>query len=64
MYHEMVEAGMRSIAVPEPCYYHEAHAGLRNLEKTKTDTNEQTRKEVFTKQWGSPVPWKDAIVEL
>lgn len=64
MYHEMVEAGMRSLAVPEPCYYHEAHAGLRNLAKTDTDTHEQTRRDVFTERWGKPVPWKDAIIEL
>lgn len=51
-YQEMKRNGLESYAVIRPLYFHDAHAGTRELRKNNTPTLEKERMEAFFKQFG------------
>jgi len=51
-YHEMKSKGLESYFITKPLYYHDAHAGKRELDKLKIDTNEPARRKAFEDKWG------------
>lgn len=57
-YHEMKEKGLESYFITQPLYYHDAHAGHRELNKENTPTREDERREFFHKKFGK-VDWMD-----
>lgn len=63
LYHEMKEAGMVSLAVDKPIYYHFAHSGIRELIKDGIDyeANAMERKAVFEKRWGKGSGWSETV---
>lgn len=63
MYHEIKEAGLVSLSVDKPIYYHYAHSGIRELTKDGIDyeKNMLERKAVFEKRWGKKSGWADTL---
>jgi GT2 family glycosyltransferase len=51
-YREMKEKGLESYFVTKPLYFHDAHAGKRELNKSNTPTMEKERAEAYFKKWG------------
>jgi hypothetical protein len=62
-YWEMKEKGLESYFITRPLYYHDAHAGHRELAKLKQDTLEKERMEAFHKEFGE-VDWMDRSLEI
>jgi len=62
-YHEMKEKGLESYFVTEPLYYHDAHAGKRELAKANVPTLEAERREAFIKRFGE-VTWQDTGIRI
>jgi glycosyltransferase involved in cell wall biosynthesis len=57
-YWEMRENGLESYFITDPLYYHDAHAGKRELSKSNTPTMEKERMESFHRRFGN-VDWMD-----
>ena len=51
-YREMQEKGLQSYFILKPLYFHDAHAGKRELRKSNTPTMEKERAEAYFKKWG------------
>lgn len=62
-YWEMKEKGLESYFVTRPLYYHDAHAGKRELEKLGLPTMEKERMDYFHKKYGN-VNWMDKAFEI
>lgn len=62
-YHEMKEKGLESYFVTKPLYYHDAHAGKRELAKVGAPTLEAERREAFIKRFGE-VTWQDTGIRI
>ncbi len=62
-YWEMKEKGLESYFITKPLYYHDAHAGKRELEKAGLPTLEQERREAFVKRFGE-VDWLDRAIHI
>lgn len=62
-YHEMKEKGLESYFVTKPLYYHDAHAGKRELAKVGAPTLEAERREAFIKRFGK-VTWQDTGIKI
>ena len=62
-YHEMKEKGFESYFVTKPLYYHDAHAGKRELAKVGAPTLEAERREAFIKKFGE-VTWQDKSFKI
>lgn len=60
-YHEMKEQGYVSLAVDKPLYYHEAHTGIKELNKANLSTKFKERKKVFDKKWGKNSQWSEYL---
>jgi glycosyltransferase involved in cell wall biosynthesis len=54
---EMKRRGFTSLACSCPIYYHEAHGGIRELNRAKKDTKMKERKKIFEKRWGKDSDW-------
>lgn len=52
LYRHMLEGGYKSYYVDKVLYYHEAHAGNRNLKALGIDNKNKERKELFNAIWG------------
>jgi glycosyltransferase involved in cell wall biosynthesis len=63
-YHEMKESGLESFFIQYPLYFHDAHAGKRELNKAKADMREEERKKAFNDKWGSNWQEKEMQIEL
>lgn len=62
-YHEMKEKGLESYFITKPLYYHDAHAGHRELKKLNQSTLEPERREAFEKRFGK-VDWMDKPITI
>lgn len=62
-YHEMKEKGLESYFMISPLYYHDAHAGKRELDKINMPTLETERRNLFHKRFGE-VDWMDRPFSL
>jgi glycosyltransferase involved in cell wall biosynthesis len=51
-YQDMLAADFKSYYVDDVLYYHEAHAGNRNLKAKGVDNKNKERLELFQKRWG------------
>jgi glycosyltransferase involved in cell wall biosynthesis len=63
-YHEMKEKELESYYITEPLYFHDAHAGKRELTKANQDFRESERKEAFEKKYGKAWMDKQLNIEL
>ena len=61
LHKEMEELGYVSLACSLPTYYHDAHGGLRELDRTKTDMKFKERTKIFEKRWGKKNDWADIL---
>lgn len=57
-YQEMKEKGLDSYFITRPIYYHNAHAGHRELERLNQPTLEDERREAFHRRFGE-IDWLD-----
>jgi glycosyltransferase involved in cell wall biosynthesis len=55
-YHEMKEKGLKSYFINTISYYHEAHSGQRQLDKSKVDDKKKLREDKFIERFGK-VDW-------
>ena len=62
-YHEMKRNGLESYFITKPLYYHDAHAGKRELNKINAPTFENERKTLFEKEFGKN-DWLDKSVKI
>lgn len=62
-YWEMKEKGLESYFITKPLYFHDAHAGKRELNKVKMPTLENERREAFEKRFGK-VDWMDKPIKI
>lgn len=55
-YQEMKSNGLESYYIEKPLYFHDAHAGKRELTRAKNEFREEERKAAFVKKFGD-VGW-------
>ncbi len=63
LYHDMKEQGLESYFITHPLYYHDAHAGKRELFKANQPTLELERKKAFNDRFGE-VDWMDKAIKI
>lgn len=59
----MQEKGYQSYFITKPLYFHDAHAGKRELYKGNQPTREQERKKAYKDRWGESWLDKDLKIE-
>lgn len=61
LFHEMQEAGFRSIAINAPLYFHDAHYSLRMLKQMNLPDRGDERAKVFYERWGEGNGWRERM---
>jgi glycosyltransferase involved in cell wall biosynthesis len=59
--HEMKQLGYVPLSCSLPIYYHFAHRGYIELEKTGTENKVEERRKVFQKKWGKNNSWQEIL---
>lgn len=64
LFHDMQEAGYKSISVNAPLYYHDGHYSLRLLKAMNLPDRGAERAEVFYGRWGRQNGWRERMAHI
>lgn len=64
LFHDMQEAGYRSVAVNAPLYYHDGHYSLRLMKQMNLPDRGEERARAFYERWGEGNGWRERMSSI